>query len=374
MPSSDGTVAAFTFNKADLVRELSLAVGSVERQTTIPILSNVRLDASDFGHVTITATDLEIGMRCQFPATVKKDGSATLPAKRLLDYVRLLPGGDVDMKFTEQFWATINAGRAKTRIAGMSADSFPELPSTPDDAVQVPARVLVRLIQRVVFAISNKESRFTLNGALFEITEGTFRMVATDGHRLAYSEIHGGGRPQKALIPKKALLEVVKLVGSAPSDATVQYAADSNHLFFTVGDRSLTARKCTGNFPDYERALPKEFRGTAMVPVAEMKGAIERARILTDYRHSVKLAIADRQVTITSIQSETGNTEESLPAEIDGPDLEIGLNSDYLVDFLAVCGSEKAVLSYSGAEQAIQMTPVGDGDGVYKCVVMPLRF
>jgi DNA polymerase-3 subunit beta len=374
MPSSDGTVAAFTFNKADLVRELSLAIGSVERRTTIPILSSVRLDASDFGHVTITATDLEIGMRCQFPATVKKDGSATLPAKRLLDYVRLLPGGDVDMKFTEQFWATINAGRAKTRIAGMSVDSFPELPSTPDDGVHVPASVLARLIQRVLFAISNEESRFTLNGALFEITEGAFRMVATDGHRLAYTEIEGGGRPQKALIPKKALLEVVKLIGSASGDATVQYAADSNHLFFAVGDRSLTARRCTGNFPDYGRVLPKEFKGTATVPVAEMKAAIERARVLTDDRHAVKLTIADGQVAITSSQTETGQTEESLPAEMDGPSLEIGLNSDYLVDFLAVCGSEKAMLSYNGAEQAIQLTPTGDGEGVYKCLVMPLRF
>ena len=155
----------FTVSKADLARELGLLQGVVEKKTTIPILSNVLLEARG-DRLYLTATDLELGMRTSCPAKVKKEGSGTIPARKLLDYVRLLPDADITVKFAENHWASLNCGRSRTRIAGMSRESFPELPAMPETVAQIPVKQLTAMITRTMFAISMEESRFTLNGAL----------------------------------------------------------------------------------------------------------------------------------------------------------------------------------------------------------------
>src|SRR5204863_8561368 len=212
----------FTVSKAELVRELSLSQGVVEKKTTIPILSNVLLEAAA-DRVSLTATDLELGIRCSCPARIKKEGAGTVPARRLLDYVRLLPDGDVNMKFLENHWASITSGRSRTRIAGMSRESFPELPQMPEPVAEIPMKMLASMIARTAFAISAEESRFTLNGALLLMRPEGLTMVATDGHRLAYVQakpIAGGDleKPFRVLVPKKAMAELVKLAGDAAAD------------------------------------------------------------------------------------------------------------------------------------------------------------
>src|SRR6476646_5710400 len=244
----------FTVGKSDLVRELSLSQGVVEKKTTIPILSNVLLEAAG-DRITLTATDLELGIRCSCPARVKKEGAGTVPARKLLDYMRLLPEGDVNMKFLENHWASITAGRSRTRIAGMSRESFPELPQMPEPIAEIPVKTLTSMIGRTAFAISMEESSFTLNGALLLMRPEGLTMVATDGHRLAFvqspSENGSAEQPFRALVPKKAMAELVKLADDAGEDGKAVFAGDDNHLYFQVGRRLLIARKLTGNFPDY---------------------------------------------------------------------------------------------------------------------------
>src|SRR6516165_6614823 len=213
----------FTVSKADLVRELSLSQGVVEKKTTIPILSNVLLEAAG-DRLNLTATDLELGIRCSCPARVKKEGSGTVPARKLLDYVRLLPEADVTMKFLENHWANITCGRSRTRIAGMSRESFPELPEMPESMAEIPVRTLASMITRTSFAISMEESRFTLNGALLLMRPEGLTMVATDGHRLAYvqappAESGMVDRQFRALVPKKAMSELTKLSDDAGDGA-----------------------------------------------------------------------------------------------------------------------------------------------------------
>src|SRR5437016_9326603 len=204
----------FSVSKADLVRELSLSQGVVEKKTTIPILSNVLLEARG-DRVFLTATDLELGVRCSCPAKVKKEGAGTVPAKKLLDFVRLLPDTDLTIKFLENHWASITCGRSRTKMAGMSRESFPELPQMPEATNQISAGVLSSMITKTIFAISMEESRFTLNGALLLIRPEGIVMVSTDGHRLAYVENlaagNGESRPFRALVPKKAMSEILKL-------------------------------------------------------------------------------------------------------------------------------------------------------------------
>src|ERR1044072_5269508 len=215
----------FTVNKSDLVRELSLSQGVVEKKTTIPILSNVWWEAVG-ERIVLTATDLELGIRCSCPARVKKEGAGTVPARKLLDYVRLLAEGDVNMKFLENHWANITAGRSRTRIAGMSRESFPELPAMPEAIAEIPVKTLTSMISRTSCAISMEESRFTLNGALLLMRPDGLTMVATDGHRLAYVEAAAGetGRVDqqfRALVPKKAMGELMKLADSPDENARI---------------------------------------------------------------------------------------------------------------------------------------------------------
>src|SRR3981081_2229996 len=177
----------FTVSKTDLVRELNLSQGVVEKKTTIPILSNVLVEAME-DRIKLTATDLELGIRCSCPARVKKQGAGTIPARRLLDYVRLLPDADLEVKLLDNQWASLVCGRSRTRIAGMSRESFPELPEMPATLAELPLSVVSQMISSTIFAISAEEYGFTLSGAVLLLRENGLVMVATDGHRLAMVE------------------------------------------------------------------------------------------------------------------------------------------------------------------------------------------
>ena len=369
----------FTVSKADLVRELGLSQGVVEKKTTIPILSNVLLEAVG-DRVKLTATDLELGIRCSCPARVKKEGAGTVPARKLLDYVRLLPEGDVHMKFLENHWANITSGRSRTRIAGMSRESFPELPEMPDKIAEVPVRTLASMIARTAFAISMEESRFTLNGALLLMRPEGLTMVATDGHRLAYVQATAAESGQmdkqfRALIPKKAMAELIKLADDAGDDAKVIFAGDDNHLFFQVGHRLLITRKLTGNFPDYERVLPKDHSLTAKLQKDEIRSAIERVAQFADERsRAIRVQFTNGEVRVFSSSVETGESEESVPSEYQGPDLEIGFNAQYLLDFLRAIPQDHVAFELKDQKSAGEMRPAGDSVAdQYRYVVMPMR-
>src|SRR5262245_35745323 len=340
----------FTVSRADLVRELNLSQGVVEKKTTIPILSNVLVEA-DGDHIILTATDLELGIRCSCPARVKKTGGSTIPARRLLDYVRLLPDGDVQVKVLDNQWANLVSGRSKTRIAGMSRESFPELPKMPETLAEIPIGVLAGMIGRTIFAISNEESRFTLNGALLVLKKGGLTMVATDGHRLAMTEtsaeLPGVTGNYRALLPRKAMAELQKLAGEADPAALVKFSGDENHLFFELGDRLLLSRKLTGNFPDYERVLPKDHPHSISINREELKGAIERVAQFSDERsRSIRVSVGPAELKIHSSVSETGESEESVPVPFDGPVTEIGFNAEYLLDFLRATSEEEVVFLF----------------------------
>jgi DNA polymerase III subunit beta len=368
----------FTVSKADLVRELSLSQGVVEKKTTIPILSNVLLEATG-DRVSLTATDLELGIRCSCPARVKKEGAGTVPARKLLDFVRLLPEGDVNMKFLENHWASITCGRSKTRIAGMSRESFPELPMVPPAVAELPVKTLSTLIARTQFAISAEESRFTLNGALLLLRPEGLTMVATDGHRLAYTQAapeESGQMHQnyRALVPKKAMSELVKLADSQP-DAVATFSGDDNHLFFQVGSRLLITRKLTGNFPDYERVLPKDHGLRSTLQKDEIRAAIERVAQFADERsRAIRVQFTNTEVRIFSSSVEMGESEESVNCQYEGPDLEIGFNAQYLLDFLRVIPQDQVAFELKDQKSAGELKPAGEGiKDQYRYVVMPMR-
>jgi len=292
--------------------------------------------------------------------------------------VRLLSDGDVQVKIQENHWANLTSGRSKTRIAGMSRESFPELPKMPPTLAEIPLGILASMIGKTVFAISSEESRFTLNGALLVLKKGGLVMVATDGHRLAMIEstadLPGITGAYRALLPRKAMLEIQKMAGDANADAVVRFSGDENHLFFEVGERLLLSRKLTGNFPDYERVLPKEQPLSVSLNREELRSAIERVAQFSDERsRAIRLSASAGEVKIHSSVSETGESEESIPAEFDGTPTEIGFNAEYMLDFLKAVSTEQVSFLFKDPHSAGEMRPGGDKPDNYRYVIMPMR-
>ncbi len=369
----------FTISKSDLVRELNLSQGVVEKKTTIPILSNVLIEAAG-DELTITATDLELGIRTAVPARVKSGGSGTIPAKRLLDYVRLLPDADVQVKFSDSHWASLSCGRSKSRIAGMSRESYPDLPGMGEPLGQMSIGLLASMISKTIFSISAEESRFTLNGALLLLREGNMTMVATDGHRLALVEqpnpLAPAGLDHRALLPRKAMMELLKFAAdSDDKDAPVDFGQDDNHLFFRLGARLLMSRKLTGNFPDFERVLPRSHAHEVVIEREELRASIERVAQFADERsRAIKLRFSDNEATVHSSLSESGESEESLPVEYTGPTVEIGFNAQYLLDFLRAVPEPRVAFHFKDAQSAGEIRPSGEDVAYnYRYVVMPMR-
>src|SRR6266498_3423052 len=226
---AQGIAMEITVSKAELLKELTATQGVVERKMTIPILSNFLFEAAE-GELTITATDLDLSLRTSCRADVKREGACTIPARKFYDYVKLLGEGNVGVKLLENHWVNIRSGRSNTKMVGMARSNFPSLPAFPEkDIYKLPAPALHRMISKTIFAISNEESRYTLNGALLVLKAESMTMVATDGHRLAHIEragekFDGVSGEMKTLVPKKAMDELKSLVDAADDVETIEFA------------------------------------------------------------------------------------------------------------------------------------------------------
>ncbi len=368
----------FSTQKSALLKELDLVQGVVEKKTTIPILSNLLLETTETG-VRISATDLELGVRCFFPAKVKKEGAGTVPAKRLLDIVRSLPEAEVKLKVMENNWIQITCERSSFKLVGMARDNFPVLPAAPKPVATLPASVLATLIDRTIFAISNEETRYTLNGALLIIKTGGVSMVATDGHRLALierpMEIKGVGNELRILIPKKAMSELRLLLKEGGEDAEVQLGKDESHLFFASGDRILISRMLTGQFPNYEAVLPRENTRIVELDNQLVASAIKRVALLADERsRAVRIQVDKDRLEIFSSSGEYGEATEQLDAAYQGDPMQIGFNYQYLLDFFGVVGGGgKVRLELKDEQSAGQLRPNDEETFKYRYVIMPMR-
>jgi DNA polymerase-3 subunit beta len=367
----------FTVNQADLVRELSLSQGVVEKKTTIPILSNVLIEARGEA-IELTSTDLEIGVRSSCPAKVLAEGSATVPAKKFLDYVRLLDGGEVAVRLQENFWLQITAKRARTRIVGMSRENFPVLPQTPDVVARLSAGMLLDMISKVIFAVSSEESRYTLNGALLVVRPDSVIMVATDGHRLAYIEAPyqaGVSSEVRALVGKKAMGELIRLLSQQEDpNSILEFGRDESHLFFRIGGRLLISRLLSGQFPNYEAVIPKENTRVIVLDRDMIAAALRRVSQFADERsHAVKLQLAAGELKVSSSSSESGESEETLEAQYEGEAMQIGFNSQYLLDFLSATGTGPVCLEFKDEQSAGQLRPAAGDGPQYRYIVMPMR-
>ena len=367
----------FTVRKFDLLQELTLIQGVVERKTTIPILGNVLLRAEG-DELGITATDLEIGLKSACAAKTTVLGTLTLPAKRLYEIVRALPDKEIKFKRSEGNWVSLTCGATRFRIAGLPQEDFPVLPEPKSAAAKIPADVLAKIISRTVFAISTEDSKYTLSGALLLLKPGSITMVATDGHRLAHVEksepLEDIREETKVLVPRKAMGELVRVISESPDVDQIGFSRDDSHLFFDMGKRLLISRMLTGQFPNYEAVLPRGNDRVVTINREEIGSAIKRVAILSDERsRTVKLALANGSLEITASHSDLGEAHETLEVDYDKEDLQVGFNYQYLLDFLVTADEPEVSFEFKDSESAAQLRAHPPSDYNYRYVVMPMR-
>jgi DNA polymerase-3 subunit beta len=367
-----------TVSKFELLRELTATQGVVERKTTIPILSNYLFEAAG-DKLSLTATDLDLSLRTSLPVKVKKEGSCTIPARKLHDYVKLLPDADITIKLLENHWVSIRCGRSNTKMVGMARSNFPSLPAFPTaGVVQIPALVLRGLISKTGFAIANEESRYTLNGALMVLKPESITMVATDGHRLAHIErsgekFEGISGEMKTLVPKKCMDELKSLLDSTDAES-IEFAKDESTLYFRIGQRLLTSRQLTGQFPNFEAVLPKDNTKSINLHGDEFGAAIARVAQFADERsRAVRIKLEKGELKLSASSTETGESEDSLETDYQGESLTIGFNAQYLIDFLKAVGSGDVRLELKDAQSAGQLRPTENEEYKYRYIVMPMR-
>jgi DNA polymerase-3 subunit beta len=365
--------------KNDLLRELQLFQGIVERKNTIPILANVLMEAKG-DQVSFLATDLEVGLRSKCAATVTKSGSLTLPAKKFYEIVKSLP--DTDIRIAEDKGGVkIAADRFDSRMQTLPKEDFPTLPEsggTPTAALE--RNSIKEMVAKTQFAITGEDTRYFLNGALFVLKPEEMSLVATDGHRLALVSVtrNGGGKSKKdadeskAILPKKTLGELGRLLGEGEGD--IGYERGENHLFFQVGDRMLISRMIDGQFPAYERVIPKGNDKHIEFERDRLTNAVKRVALLSNERsRAVKIQIEKGKVDVTSSSPDLGEAKETLPVDYSGASMQICFNAQYVLDFLAAVATDVVSLELKDEVSQAVMKPVGAEGYDYTYVIMPMR-
>ena len=365
--------------KNQLLRELQLFQGIVERKNTIPILANVLIEAKG-NEVRMLATDLEVALRSRCDAAVSKGGSLTLPAKKLYEIVKALPETDVRIQ-EDKNGVKVAADKFDSRMQTLPREDFPSLPETTGAAsATLPREALREMVAKTQFAITGEDTRYFLNGALFVLRSDSMSLVATDGHRLALvtvkregaDEAVKAGEEVKVILPKKTLLELGKLLSEA--DADIRYERGENHLFFAVGDRVLISRMIDGQFPAYERVIPKGNDKDIEFERERLTNAVKRVALLSNERsRAVKFEIDKGKVDVTSSSSEFGEAREQLTVEYQGAPLAISFNAQYVLDFLNVADTDVVSLSLKDEVSQAVMKPVGAQGYEYTYVIMPMR-
>jgi DNA polymerase III subunit beta len=368
----------FTVSQNSLKEELGFVQGIVERKNTIPVLSNIVIESVGENAIRFLGTDLDVTIRCETEADIKTGGAICVQARKLFEIVSRLSDAPVRFKRDENDWVKVECGKYNGRLAGVPREQFPEVPSFKSASLQLPAELFRSFIRHTSFAITQEQSRFTLNGAKFILNKDGAKMVTTDGHRLALIETAniGGGKPEAeidVLIPKKTLSELLKLAEKHEGD--IAFGEDANHLYFEVGSRLLISRKLTGQFPNYEMVLPKNNDKTANFDAQEFNSALARVRATADDRtKAVRMEFSDGAVKLGASSSEEGEGSEDVATDYTGEEVVVGFNAQYIQDFFNVMRDGKFAFEFKDGNAQAQMRPVTEEANYdYKYIVMPMR-
>jgi DNA polymerase-3 subunit beta len=367
--------------KVELQRGLGRIQSIVEKRNTMPILANVLLEARKHGReglLELAATDLEVAIRGAQPAQVEKAGRMTASAKKLYEIVRELPDEPVRIEASADSYLQIRCARAEFTLAGAAAEEYPTLPSlTLERLATVQAPVLAQMIERTMYASSADETRYNLNGVFIEqlADTGKVRMVATDGHRLAYVDRALGGEIEGlspgVIVPRKALAELRRLLEEEDADE-LELGFQGNSGLVRKKGVTLSMRLIEGEFPSYRQVIPREAKLQLVLPVEPFGQALRRVAVLsTEQTHAVKLELAPGLLKLSSSSPDLGQAQEELDVDYAGEAVQIAFNVRYLLEALAVSGGKEVRLSLQDPLSPARIVPTDDADTL--AVVMPMR-
>jgi len=386
----------FVSKQSALLRELNLVQGVVEKKNTVPVLANVLLSAANDA-VSVMATDLEVSVRSSLTAGVTKEGALSVSARKLHEIVRALPDSEIHFKTDSDNWATITCERSRFRIMGLPKEDFPTLPS-PGKSPKVTFGVqqFKEMVQKVIFAVSVDDTRYALNGALMILAKGSVSLVASDSHRLAYVSRPLTQDSSKALeaeirvvIPHKALGELSRIAEEIGGE--IVFCKEENQIFFEMGRCTLSSRLLEGQFPNYEKVLPKGNDKLVELDRTAFGDALRRVSLLANERsRAVKVALAKGKLEISAKNPEMGEASETIGVEYGGSEIEIGFNAKYILDFLTAVSTARVVFELKDEATQGMLRPLlqepkakpakgkaaqessADGED-YRYVVMPMR-
>ena len=363
----------FTITREQLQEGLTAVAAAIPAKTTLPVLSNVLVEATKQG-LRLSGTDLDIAVSTTVATDVDADGAVTLPAKKLVDITRELTSAPIRFAAVGEQRVSIECGRSKFKLLGLPREEFPSFPAVKfDGAWQATAGVVHKLVGHVAFAASTEESRPILNGVLWELRPDRMRMVATNGHRLAKMDVPAsGGTSADLIVPPKALEQIRRLFAS---DAAIDVAKSDNHLGFRSGGKLVFTRLIEGPYPNYEQVIPRENDKAATIDKAAMAGALRRMSVVaSDQTHRIRLAFSGGTVKFSVQTPDLGEAQDELPVTYEGEPLEIGFNATYLLEILKYMPTDEVRLTLKAPERAATVEPVGwDDPASYMALVMPLR-
>lgn len=371
----------FTIAKTDLQRGLGRIQSIVEKRNTMPILANVLIHATksaDAGGIELCATDLEVGIRSRHKAEISKPGSVTTSAKKLYEIVREIPDEPVRIEVASNAYLTIRCARAEFTLAGTTADEYPTLPAFSSDLMaSAQASVLRDMIERTMYASSVDETRYNLNGVYLEHQgdTGKLRMVATDGHRLAYVDrtlsVDLSNLERGVIIPRKGLAELKRLVDEDDTE-DIELGFEGNSGLARKGDVTLVMRLIEGEFPNYRQVIPSDPGHQLTTGREPLVHALRRVSLLSAERsHAVRMDLGQGSLALSSSNPDLGEAREELDVDYAGDTISVAFNARYLMDALGAAGSKEVQLAFRDALSPAQIKPTDDDDAL--AVVMPMR-
>jgi DNA polymerase-3 subunit beta len=363
----------FSIKKEDVLRELQLLQGIVEKRNTMPILANVLISATE-NEIELIGTDLEVGLKTHFPAQIEETGSITISGKKVFEIVRSLADEQtVCFKEGQDLMMEITSGESEFKVLCLPKEDYPQVPEPRFERnIVIPLDNLKEMIDRVFYAIT-QEQRYYLNGALMLLKDSQIELVSTDGHRLAYTLLTVEGQKVeneiRTIISKKTLSELRKF-----DDDSMEFDLDENNLFFHVRNRILISRIIEGKFPNYEAVIPKENPHVLKISREKITDAIRRVSLLSAERsRGIKFNIEQNQIKLFSSNPEIGEARDKVDVDYKGQEMEIGFNSQYLLDFLTAVKSEKIMFELKDENSAVLLRPEDDDDVKYLYVLMPMK-
>jgi DNA polymerase III subunit beta len=360
-------------NRETLLKPLTSVTSIVEKRHTLPILSNLLLEAKE-NKIHLTATDLEMQISLSIESATTGDFSTTISAKKLLDICRSLPDSSEINMATNESRITLKAGKSRFNLQTLPAADYPVMTKTQglSTLVTIGQRQLKELLKQVEFAMAQQDIRYYLNGLLFEVIANRLNIVGTDGHRLSFTsaELKQNYDKQDVILPRKTVIELIKLLDDSDEDVQIELA--TNQVNFNFNNFKLISKVIDGKFPDYYRVIPTGHQNSFTTDRVGVLLAMQRASILSNEKYrGIRMVLSNGNLKLISTNSDQEEAEEELEINYVGDSLDIGFNVTYLIDVLNNTNSEQITFSFADANSSCLITIPNNTD--YKYVVMPMR-